>query len=90
VASLKPQIIFFFNAPCSVSVVFCLGWTSSSTSCESRFICAGAMWSIWKAYNDVVFNKKLLSSPKSLIHKMIMLVKTWSPLVEAQNEAYGG
>jgi hypothetical protein len=48
------------------------------------------MWSIWKAYNDVVFNKKLLSSPKSLIHKMIMLVKTWSPLVEAQNEAYGG
>jgi hypothetical protein len=46
------------------------------------FLCAGALWSIWKACNDVVFNKTTLSSPVALIYKMIVLVKTWSPLLK--------
>jgi hypothetical protein len=46
------------------------------------FLCAGALWSIWKAHNDVVFNKKTLSSPMALIYKTITLVKTWSPLLK--------
>ena len=46
------------------------------------FICAGALWSTWKARNDVVFNKKVLLMPESLIHKMIMLIKAWSPLLK--------
>jgi hypothetical protein len=38
---------------------------------------------VWKTRNDVVFNKKLLSSPQVIIiYKMLMLViKTWRPLL---------
>ena len=46
------------------------------------FLCAGALWTIWKAHNGVVFNKKLISSPMVLIYKTITLVKTWSPLLK--------
>ena len=46
------------------------------------FICAGAMWTIFKARNDVVFNKKMLSSLVTLVYRMISLVKTWTPLLK--------
>jgi hypothetical protein len=45
------------------------------------FICAGAMWTIWKTRNDVVFNK-VLSSPVAIIYKSLMLVKSWRPLLK--------
>lgn len=46
------------------------------------FICARALCTIWKARDDVVFNKKMLSSLVALIYRMITLVKTWSSLLK--------
>ena len=46
------------------------------------FVCAVAMWTLWKARNDVVFNKKMMSMPTVLVYKSISLVKTWIPLLK--------
>jgi hypothetical protein len=48
------------------------------------FICAGALWTKWKTRNDVVFNKKVLSSPSTLIFKTLMLVKSRCPLLKTK------
>jgi hypothetical protein len=53
------------------------------------FFCACALWTIWKARNDVVFNKKTLSSPVMLIYKVITLVNTWSPLLKPNLKPHG-
>jgi len=45
------------------------------------FICAGAMWTIWKTCNDLVFNKKVISTPMVVVYKTVMLIKTWRPLM---------
>jgi hypothetical protein len=46
------------------------------------FVCAGAMWTLWKARNDVVFNKKTVATPAVLVYKTFSLVKTWIPLLK--------
>ena len=39
------------------------------------FVCAGAMWTLWKTRNDLVFNDKLISSPMVLMYKLVALLK---------------
>jgi hypothetical protein len=48
------------------------------------FICAGALWTICKTRNDMAINKKIVSSPKVIIFKALMLIKTWHPLLKAK------
>ena len=33
------------------------------------FLCAEAMWTVWKTRNDAVFNNKVLTSPVVIIDK---------------------
>jgi len=46
------------------------------------FLCAGALWTIRKARNDVVLNKKTMTSPVAIIYKTLMLVKSCPPLLK--------
>jgi hypothetical protein len=46
------------------------------------FVCVGVLWTLCKAHNDVVFNKKTVSTPALLVYKLISLVKTWIPLLK--------
>lgn len=46
----------------------------------------GALWSIWKAHNDVVFEKKVLTLPASLVFKSLVLVKSWQPLLKLKTK----
>jgi len=46
------------------------------------FICAGALWYIWKTRNELVFDKKVVSSPSTLIYKALLLAKSWRPLLK--------
>jgi hypothetical protein len=50
------------------------------------FICAGALWTIWKTRNDMAINKKVLTSPKVIIFKTLMLIKSWRPLLKTKLE----
>jgi hypothetical protein len=38
-----------------------------------------------KARNDVAFNNKLLSSPTTIMHKMVMMLTTWRPLLKPKS-----
>jgi hypothetical protein len=51
------------------------------------FICAGALWTVCKAHNDLVFNKKVMTSPMVLVYKTLRLIKTWRPLVKPKLSA---
>jgi hypothetical protein len=45
-------------------------------------IYAGALWTIWKTRNDVMINKKVLSSPMAIVYRTVSLIKTWRPLLK--------
>jgi len=42
---------------------------------------------ILESRNDVVFNDKIMASPSVVIHKTIMLLKTWKPLLKPKSKA---
>ena len=56
--------------------------TSRKKQQVTLFLCVGALWTIWKACNDVVFNKKTMTSPVAIIYKTLMVVKSWRPLLK--------
>ncbi|XP_066378370.1 uncharacterized protein [Miscanthus floridulus] len=46
----------------------------------------GALWTLWKTRNGVIFNGKVLASLKTIIHKTILLVKSWKPLLKPKSQ----
>lgn len=41
---------------------------------------SGAMWSLWKTRNDMVFNAKLVKDPGVVVLKMLAFVRHWKML----------
>jgi hypothetical protein len=50
-------------------------------------ICAGALRTIWKTTNDMAINKKVLTSPKVVIYKTLILIKFWRPMLKLKLES---
>ena len=51
------------------------------------FMCAGALWTLWKTRNDLVFNAKLVPTPVVVIHKTIALLSQWKILLKKKEQA---
>jgi hypothetical protein len=41
------------------------------------FLFGAISWTLWLNQNDLVFNSKIISSPKALIFKLISVVQHW-------------
>ena len=50
-------------------------------------MCAGALWTLWKTRNDLVFNAKLVPTPVVVIHKTIALLSQWKILLKKKEQA---
>ena len=48
------------------------------------FICAGVMWAQNK--NHHIFNNKIVSSPVLVAHRMLSLLRQWSPLTRQKEK----
>ena len=51
------------------------------------FLCAGALWAIWKTRNAMVFEDKHLKNPLELIHKTRAHLLNWKPLLKQRDRA---
>jgi len=49
------------------------------------FVFAGAMWSLWKTRNDLVFNDKVIQTPEVVIRKTMSFLMLWKKLLAEKN-----
>ena len=65
----------------------------SDVLCDSKgrrrsnllFVFAGAMWSLWKTRNDLVFNDKVIQTPEVVIRKTMSFLMLWKKLLAEKN-----
>lgn len=55
---------------------------SNKTRKPFLFMCACAMWALWKTRNDMVFNNKIVASPMVVAHKTISFMTQWKTLIK--------
>lgn len=65
---------------CDELCAFLKTGTSSKKRKLVLFICAGALWSLWKIRNAHVFDNKMVTSPTLVIHKMVAMLRQWAPM----------
>ena len=51
------------------------------------FLCAGALWAIWKTRNALVFDDKLMKNPAELVYKTKAFLLNWKPLLRQADRA---
>ena len=44
------------------------------------------MWVLWKTRNDHVFDNKIVPNPTVVIHKMVSMLRQWSPMVKQKEK----
>jgi len=44
------------------------------------------MWVLWKTRNDHVFDNKIVPNHTVVIHKMVSMLRQWSPMVKQKEK----
>uniref|UniRef100_J3KXC4 Reverse transcriptase zinc-binding domain-containing protein n=1 Tax=Oryza brachyantha TaxID=4533 RepID=J3KXC4_ORYBR len=65
----------------------CIRRAGNRNSRWGTTLLAAVSWSLWNTRNDMIFRNKIVSSPVTIIFRIICLLRNWRTLLKSKEEA---